>query len=139
MNEPERIRAALTEARTIAVVGCSPNPARPSNSVARYLLSQGYRVIPVNPAHATILGQVGHPSLDAVPPEIALDIVDVFRDSSHVAELVEPSLRRRIRFFWMQEGVIDPVSARRLEEAGIGVAMDRCILKEHIRLPGTPI
>jgi uncharacterized protein len=133
MNEPDRIRAILKEARSIAVVGCSPNPARPSNSIARYLLSQGYRVVPINPGHAAILGRDCYPSLDAVPAEIDLDVVDVFRESSHVAALVEPSLRRGVRFFWMQEGVIDRESARRLEEAGIGVAMDLCILKEHRR------
>ena len=133
MNEPEKIRSILEAARTVAVVGCSPNPARPSNAIAQYLLAHGYQVIPVNPGHRNILGLDSYASLDAVPPAISLDIVDVFRNSVHVGELVEPAIRRDARFFWMQEGVSDREAAGRLEAAGLGVAMDRCILKEHQR------
>ena len=133
MNEPEKIRAILAEARTIAVVGCSPNPARPSNAIARYLLAQGYDVVPVNPGHRESLGKRCYPSLDAIPPEIPIDLIDVFRNSAHVAPLVDPAIASGARFFWMQEGVVDRDAARRLESAGLGVAMDRCILKEHAR------
>lgn len=133
MNEPEKIHAILREARTVAVVGCSPDSARPSHAIARYLQDRGYRVIPVNPGHEEILGLDCYPSLDAIPAEIRVDIVDVFRRSDRVRELVVPAVRRGARFFWMQEGVVDPEAARELEEAGIGVAMDRCILKEHRR------
>ena len=131
MNEPERIREALETAKTIAVVGCSPNPLRPSHEIARYLLRQGYRVVPVNPGHREILGEPCYPSLSQIPAEIAVDIVDVFRRSEHVAGIADEAIAREVPFFFMQLGVEDPAAARRLEAAGVGVAMDRCILIEH--------
>jgi len=134
MNEPEKIRSILTSARTIAVVGCSPNPARPSHGVTRYLMDEGFEIVPVNPGHRTILGRPCYPSLSDIPPEIRIDLIDVFRNSAQVAPLVEPAIASGAGFFWMQEGVVDRESARRLEEAGLGVAMDRCILKDHARL-----
>jgi uncharacterized protein len=134
MNEPEKIVSILRSARTIAVVGCSPNPARPSHGVTRYLMDEGFDIVPVNPGHRTILGRPCYPSLSDIPPGIRIDLVDVFRNSSQVAPLVEPAIASGAGFFWMQEGVIDPESARRLEAAGLGVAMDRCILKDHARL-----
>ena len=133
MNEPEKIEEILRTASTIAVVGCSPNPMRPSNSIARFLIDFGYETIPVNPGHREILGRRCYPSLLEIPPEVSIDIVDVFRTSSAVAALIEPALARKVRFFWMQEGVVDSEAARRLEAAGVGVAMDLCILKEHRR------
>lgn len=134
MNEPDRIRRALESAETVAVVGCSPNPARASHAIARFLIEQGYRVVPVNPGHREILGLRSFPSLSEIPPEMAVDIVDVFRSSRHVAPVAREALERRVPFFFMQQGVIDEPSARLLEAAGIGVAMDRCILVEHERL-----
>lgn len=134
MNEPERIRRALEEAETVAVVGCSPDPARASHAIARYLLSQGYRVVPVNPNHAEILGQRCYPSLSAIPADLRIDVVDVFRRSEHVAPVAAEAIARGVPFFFMQQGVVDAPSARSLEERGIGVAMDRCILVEHERL-----
>jgi len=134
MNEPEKIVSILKSARTIAVVGCSPNPARPSHGVTRYLMDEGFDIVPVNPGHRTILGRPCYPSLSDIPPGIRIDLIDVFRNSSQVAPLVEPAIASGAGFFWMQEGVIDPESARRLEAAGLGVAMDRCILKDHARL-----
>ena len=133
MNEPEKIRAILQSARTIAVVGASANPYRASNSIAKYLIESGYDVIPVNPNHDEVLGRKCYPSLQEIPAETSIDIVDVFRRSEAVADLVLPALARKARFFWMQEGVVDPDSARRLEAAGVGVAMDRCIMKDRIR------
>lgn len=131
MNDPREIRSALESARTIAVVGCSPNPERPSNAIARYLLEQGYRVIPVNPGHSRVLGQTCYRSLREVPADVEIDIVDVFRRSDQVAPVAEEAIARGARFFFMQQGVVDQDSARRLEDAGIPVAMDRCILVEH--------
>ena len=131
MNEPDRIREALETAKTIAVVGCSPNPLRPSHEIARYLQRQGYRVVPVNPGHREILGEACYPGLSRIPPEIGVDIVDVFRRSEHVAAIADEAIARKVPFFFMQLGVEDPEAARRLEAAGIGVAMDRCILIEH--------
>lgn len=137
MNDPGEIRTALETARSIAVVGCSPNPARPSHAIARYLMEQGYRVVPVNPGHRAILGETCYASLTEIPQEVQIDIVDVFRRSDHVAPIADAAIARGVGFFFMQQGVIDGDSARRLESAGIPVAMDRCILVEHAsrRLP----
>jgi predicted CoA-binding protein len=134
MNEPESIRRALETAETVAVVGCSPDPSRASHAIARFLMGQGYRVVPVNPNHSEILGQASYPSLAAIPERIRVDIVDVFRRSEEVAPVAREALARRVPFFFMQLGVVDAASASRLEAAGIGVAMDRCILVEHERL-----
>ncbi len=134
MNEPEKIRRALEQAETVAVVGCSPDPSRASHAIARYLMSQGYRVVPVNPNHAEVLGQKCYASLSEVPGDVRIDVVDVFRRSELVAPVAAESIARRVPFFFMQQGVVDGASARRLEESGIGVAMDRCILVEHERL-----
>ena len=131
MNDPERIREALESAATIAVVGCSPNPARPSHEIARYLQRQGYRVVPVNPGHRELLGEPCYPSLSEVPADVRIDIVDVFRRSDRVAPVATEAIARGVPFFFMQMGVVDEESARRLEAAGVDVAMDRCILVEH--------
>jgi len=131
MNDANEIRSALASARTIAVVGCSPNPDRPSNAIARYLGEHGYRVIPVNPGHRSILGETCYRSLSEIPGDLRIDIVDVFRRSDHVAPVAEEAISRGVGFFFMQQGVVDAESARRLEAAGIPVAMDRCILVEH--------
>ncbi|HEY7863411.1 MAG TPA: CoA-binding protein [Thermoanaerobaculia bacterium] len=140
VNDRAEIRRALETAETIAVVGCSPNPERPSNEIARYLISQGYEVLPVNPGHREILGRRAYRSLSEIPREIRIDIVDVFRRSEHVAPVAEEAIARGVGFFWMQMGVEDAESARRLTAAGIPAAMDRCILVEHGRsgLPPRP-
>ena len=134
MNDPAAIRQALTTAETVAVVGCSPDPARPSNAIASYLLENGYTVIPVNPEHREILGRRCYPSLSAIPTGTHLDIVDVFRRSDEVAPVADEAIARQAGFFFMQQGVVDAEAAARLERAGIPVAMDRCILVEHGRL-----
>ena len=133
MNDPKEITRALETAETVAVVGCSPKPARASHAIARYLLEAGYRVIPVNPGHREILGERCYRSLSEIPAEVRIDIVDVFRRSEHVAAVAEEAIRRGVGFFFMQLGVTDAGSARKLESAGIPVAMDRCILIEHGR------
>jgi hypothetical protein len=138
VNEPDRIRRALETAETVAVVGCSPDPSRASHAISRFLMEQGYRVIPVNPNHPRILGQTSYPSLGDVPAEVHLDIVDVFRRSDAVAAVADEAIARRVPFFFMQKGVVDSAAAARLESAGIGVAMDRCILVEHERLGIAP-
>ena len=131
MNDKEEIRTALETARTIAIVGCSPNPERPSNAIGRYLMEHGYQIVPVNPGHGSILGETCYWSLSEIPPEVRVDIVDVFRRSDQVAPVADQAIARGVGFFFMQQGVVDPGSALRLEEAGIPVAMDRCILLEH--------
>jgi hypothetical protein len=127
-----RISAILGSARTIAVVGLSGRRCRPSYGVAEYLKRAGYRIIPVNPHETEVLGEKCYPDLDSVPCEI--DIVDIFRRSEYVPEIVEAAIRKGAKAVWMQEGVIHEEAARRASEAGLAVAMDRCILKGHQRL-----
>jgi len=136
VNDPREIRSALESATTIAVVGCSPNPARPSNSIAQYLVESGYRVVPVNPGHRTLLGEPCYPSLAAIPEEIRVDIVDVFRRSEEVGPIADQAIARGVGFFFMQLGVVDTDAATRLEAAGIPVAMNRCIMidREALRV-----
>ncbi len=118
----------LAESRTIAVVGISDKPERPSHSVARFLQLRGYRIIPVNPALEEVLGEKAYPSLADVPGPI--DLVDVFRKSADVPPIAEEAIRARARFLWMQEGVESEEARARLERAGIAVVMDRCVKKE---------
>lgn len=134
MNDSRQIQSALESARTVAVVGCSPNPLRPSHVVARYLQESGYRIVPVNPGHRELLGEACFPSLSEIPGDVWIDIVDVFRRSSEVGKVADQAITRGVGFFFMQQGVLDDDAARRLEKAGIPVAMDRCILVERERL-----
>jgi len=127
-----KIFAILESARTIAVVGLSGRRCRPSHGVAEYLKRSGFRVIPVNPQETEVLGEKCYPDLDSVPGEI--DIVDIFRRSEFVPEIVEAAIRKGAKAVWMQEGVIHEEAARRAAEAGLAVMMDRCILKVHQRL-----
>jgi predicted CoA-binding protein len=122
----------LLNARTIAVVGLSGKRFRPSYGVAEYLQRAGYRIIPVNPREHEVLGETAYPDLDSVPGTI--DIVDIFRRSEFVPEVVEAAIRKGAKVVWMQEGVIHEGAARRALDAGLTVVMDRCILKDHRRL-----
>ena len=119
----------LTAARTIAVVGLSPDPDRPSYSVALYLQTNGYRIVPVRPGGGELLGERVFARLADIP--FPVDIVDVFRASRFVAAHVDEALAIRARCIWMQQGVIDEAAALRARAAGLFVAMDRCMLKEH--------
>jgi predicted CoA-binding protein len=127
-----RMDDILRSARTIAVVGLSNKRFRPSYGVAEYMKRAGYRIIPVNPGQPEIMGETCYPDLDSVPGPI--DIVDIFRRSEFVPEIVEAAIRKGAKAIWMQEGVIHEEAARRAEEAGIAVIMDRCLLKDHRRL-----
>jgi predicted CoA-binding protein len=127
-NIPEILKSA----KAIAVVGLSSNPTRASNGVAAYLQRAGYRIIPVNPNESVVLGERAYARLEDVPETI--DIVDVFRRSEHVAEVVESAIRIGAKTVWMQEGVVDETAAARAREAGLNVVMDRCLLKEHRKL-----
>lgn len=129
MNQTTEI---LASARTIAVVGLSHKRYRPSHGVAEYLKRAGYRIVPVNPHETEVLGEKSYPNLDAVPGPI--DIVDIFRRSEFVPEIVEAAIRIGAKMVWMQEGVVHEEAARRAREAGLAVVMDRCILKDHRRL-----
>src|SRR3712207_1989543 len=132
--DTETLRQAMIGARNIAVVGLSDNPARPSHGVARYLQSQGYRIIPVNPNVREVLGERAYPDLISVPD--AIDMVDIFRRSDAVAPTVDEAITKGVLTIWMQLGVHDEASARRAREAGITVVMDRCTAVEHARLVG---
>jgi predicted CoA-binding protein len=123
---------SLRAAKTIAVVGLSGRLFRPSHGVAEYLQRAGYRVIPVNPRETEVLGEKAYPDLASVP--LPVDIVDIFRRSEYVPEIVEEAIRIGAKTVWMQEGVIHEDAARRALAAGLEVVMDRCILKEHRRL-----
>jgi len=132
INDPEAIARMLTELKTIAVVGLSSDASRASNSVSRYMQSHGYRIIPVNPNEASVLGERSYARIDDVPERI--DLVDIFRRSDQAGRHVDEAIRVGARGVWLQEGVIDEDAARRALDAGLLVAMDRCILKEHIKL-----
>ena len=132
---PDALRALLQDARTIAVVGLSPNPDRPSHSVARYLQRAGYRIVPVNPFHAAILGERCYPSLSAAARDHTIDIVDVFRRSERAGEVVDEALALRPRLIWLQPGVVDPAAAARAEAAVIPFVMDRCLAVDHQPVP----
>ncbi len=128
----ENIAELLRTARTIAVVGLSNRRMRPSYGVSEYMQSAGYRIIPVNPNEAEILGERSYPSLEAIPERI--DIVDIFRRSEFVPEIVDAAIRVGAGAIWMQEGVVHEPAADRARAAGLVVVMDRCILKEHRKL-----
>ena len=130
-NEADRITELLKSAKTIAVVGLSDSPLRTSYGVSQYMQSQGYRIIPVNPAITESLGEQAYASLLDVPEKI--DIVNVFRRSEFVPEVVEEAIRLKVPAIWMQEGVVHEESAEKARAAGIFVVMDRCILKEHLK------
>ena len=131
MNEEARIREALESAETIAVVGCSPNPMRPSNEIASYLLEAGYRVVPVNPGHREILGQPCYRSLEDIPGEIRVDIVDVFRRAEHTPDIARSAVALRCGTLWLQLGVISDEAARIAHEGGVCVVMDRWTAVDH--------
>ena len=127
-----RMEDILRTSRTIAVVGLSNRRFRPSYGVAEYMKRAGYRIIPVNPNESTIMGETCYPDLESIPESV--DIVDVFRRSEYLPEIVEAAIRKGAKAIWMQEGVYHEEAARRAEAAGIAVVMDRCILKDHRRL-----
>ncbi|HXM38371.1 MAG TPA: CoA-binding protein [Gemmatimonadales bacterium] len=128
---PEEVRALLRRARTIAVVGLSPKPSRASNSVARYLQRAGYRIIPVNPGHAEILGEPSYPTLGAAARDQALDVVDVFRRSEHAGVVVDEAIALHPLLIWLQQGVVDAEAQARAEAEGVPFVMDRCLAVEH--------
>ncbi len=122
----------LKSARTIAVVGLSNRRFRPSYGVSEYMQRAGFRIVPVNPTLAEVLGEKCYPTLDEVPD--AIDVVNIFRRSEYVPEIVEAAIRKGAKAVWMQEGVVHEDAARRARDAGLFVVMDRCILKEHRKL-----
>ena len=127
----QRIESILSGSKTVAVVGISDKPDRPSHGVAKYLQERGYRVIPVNPLLTEVLGEKAYKSLTEIPGRV--DLVDVFRKSADVPEVAEEAVRIGARFFWMQEGVVSDRAREILDAAGIPWVMDRCVKKELAR------
>lgn len=123
--------ALLRRVKTIAVVGLSPNPARPSHGVARGLQERGYTIVPVHPTADEVLGQKAYRRLLDVP--VPIDLVDVFRRAEGVAPIVEECVELAIKAIWIQEGIVNEPAARRAEEAGMMVIMDRCIWRDLLQ------
>ncbi len=132
LNVMASISEILRSSHTIAVVGLSNKRYRPSYGVAEYLKSAGYRIIPVNPCEEAVLGEKAYSELAQVPERV--DVVDIFRRSEFVPEIVETAIRMGARAIWMQEGVVHEEAAAKARAAGLEVVMDRCILKEHRRM-----
>ncbi|HKQ89016.1 MAG TPA: CoA-binding protein [Candidatus Acidoferrales bacterium] len=127
----DAVSEILRTSRTIAVVGLSGKSQRPSHGVSRYMQSAGYRIIPVNPAETEVLGEKAYARLEDIPERV--DIVDIFRKSEAVPQIVDAAIRIGARGVWMQEGVIHPEAAEKARRAGMFVIMNTCILKEHIK------
>jgi len=131
LNTSDDIGRLLSAIRTIAVVGLSNDPMRPSYGVSSYMQQQGYRIIPVNPTISEALGERSYPNLSSVDEKI--DLVNVFRRPEFVPDIVYEAIRLKLPAIWLQEGVIHAEAAQKAREAGMSVVMDRCILKEHRR------
>ena len=116
------VEEQLRNSKTIAVVGLSDNPARDSHRVSKYLQSQGYRIIPVNPMIPETLGERSYPDLKSVP--VPIDMVDIFRRSELVPPVVDQAIEIGVKYIWMQDGVLNPEAAAKAETAGIPVVMD---------------
>lgn len=134
MSSDDKISDVLRSAKTIAVIGLTSNPMRPSHGVSAYMQQQGYRIIPVNPTITDALGEDAYPSLKDIPQEIKIDIVDVFRRPEFVPEIVDQVLDLKLPVLWLQETVVNESAAEKARKAGVFVVMDKCILKEHRRL-----
>jgi len=130
-GEENGLRDLLRRARSIAVVGLSPNPKRPSNSVARYLQGSGYKIVPVNPGHGEILGEKSYRTLTDAARDHAIDIVDVFRRSEHAGAVVDEAILLKPQLIWLQQGVVDPAAQARAAKAGIPFVMNECLAVEH--------
>jgi len=129
LPKSDPIRELLLRAKTIAVVGLSDSPLRPSHGVSAYMQAKGYKIIPVNPTITEALGEKSFASLRDVP--VKIDIVNIFRRSEFVEDVVDQAIQLKIPAVWMQEGVVNEKAAEKARKAGMFVAMDLCILKEH--------
>lgn len=128
----EEIGDILNNYRVIAVVGLSPDPGRPSYQVAQYLQQHGYRIIPINPSCTEVLGEICYPSLKDIP--FPVEVVDIFRKKEAIPAIVAEAIDIKAKAVWMQLGLAEPESARRAQEAGLKVVMDRCMKVEHAHL-----
>lgn len=136
MNNDDALKEILLSAKTIASVGLSSNQEKESYGVASYLKEQGYRVIPVNPTAAEILGEKAYPDLQSVPEKI--DVVQVFRKPEDVPPVVDDAIKAGAKVIWMQEGIVNEEAAQNARDAGLQVVMDACMRASHKRLIGAP-
>jgi len=135
MESPD-IRSILEQYHTIAVVGISPKPERPSNAVSRHMQAEGYTIVPINPGHKEILGNPCYPSLTLLPPEVKerIEIVNIFRKPADVEPVVDEAIAIGAKVIWMQLGITNEAAAKKAREAGLQVIQNRCISVEHQRL-----
>jgi predicted CoA-binding protein len=135
VNEPALIQSQLQKSKSIAVLGLSDNPGKPSHNVSAYMQQQGSRILPVNPSLTQVLGEKSYASLTAlVHAGITPDLVNVFRLPHFLPAIVDEMLALGLRDLWVQQGIVNPEAAARAEQAGIRVVMDRCIMVEHRRI-----
>jgi len=137
MTEDTEVRKILESIRTIAVVGCSKDPAKDAHRVPKYMQLHGYRIIPVNPTATEILGEKAYPSLDAVP--VPYDAVDIFRPSADVPPIVDQAIKGPAQVIWMQLGIRHEGAAQKARAARKIVVQDRCMMRDHARLFGGDI
>jgi predicted CoA-binding protein len=129
----DRVLELLRNAKTIAVVGLTDDPSKPSYGVSEYLQSKGYHIVPINPKLNEVLGERAYPSLTEAAKAEKIDVVDVFRRPDAVPAIVDEVLALKLPALWLQETVVHEEAARKAREAGVLVVMDKCILKEHAR------
>ena len=134
MNDDKTMKDILLSTKTIASVGLSSNPAKESYGIVRYLKSQGYHIIPVNPTATEILWEKSYPDLESVPEKI--DVVQVFRKPEDVPPIVDEAIKVGAKVVWMQEGIVNEAAAQKAREAGLQVVMDACMRATHQRLIG---
>ncbi len=130
------LRSILGDARTIAVVGLSAKPHRYSHEVASYLQGKGYRIVPINPKETEVLGEPAYPSLDDVPADIDIDVVDVFRRAEETPPVAEAAVARGAKVLWLQDGIVNDDARRIAEEGGLTVVMGICMKSTSTRLSG---
>lgn len=130
----DELRSILGDARTIAVVGLSSRPDRPSYEVAAFLQEKGYRIVPVNPRETEVLGEPAYPSLPDVPEDVRVDVVNVFRRAEHTPPIAEQAVARGARVLWLQDGIVSEQARRIAEEGGLTVVMGVCIKHTAKRL-----
>ncbi|TMK22366.1 MAG: CoA-binding protein [Actinobacteria bacterium] len=134
--EDRELRALLGAVHTVAVVGLSSNPARPSFQVARYLQEHGYRVVPVNPNETEVLGEPAYPSLEEIPKDVGVEVVDVFRRAEETPDVARQAVAAGARVLWLQEDIVSDEAARIATEGGLDVIMGVCIRHVRARLMG---
>ena len=132
----EEIKEILQNTKTIAVIGLSPKPKRPSHSVAKAMQGFGYRIIPVRPAVDEVLGEKAYADLESVPESLLskIDMVDVFRAPDKITPIIDACIKLKVPLIWLQDGVINEAEAKKAEQAGIKVVMDRCVYRDYVQL-----